>query len=169
MINTDLIALRPQIALDGSKKGFLNVYGKGWPEGVSKENSRDGDWGARKKQLMGDYNFNLCFENTATYNYLTEKIWDSIENYCLLIYYEKNTNAYEIFPENSFIDYSNFNSSQELFDFITNISDEEYINRMTNCIKVYNYISSQGPRLAVAERKKMLDKIIEKVKFIMTN
>ena len=66
----------------------------GWPKGVSKEDSREGDWVERKKQLLDNYHFNLSFENTAAYNYMTEKIWDSIENYCLPIYYGKHTNVY---------------------------------------------------------------------------
>mgnify|MGYP000881273852 CR=1 FL=1 len=167
--NIDLIALRSQIALEGSKDGFIDVFGKGWPDGVSKEDSRDGDWGIRKKHLLADYNFNLCFENTAVYNYMTEKIWDSIENYCLPIYYGKHTNAYELFPENSFIDYSHFKSPIELFSFINNMSVNEYIDRMNKCINVYNSICQQGEKLVIDERKKMLDNIVEKLNFIKKN
>ena len=164
--NIDLIALRSQIALEGSKEGFIDVYGNGWPDGVSKEDSRNGDWGTRKKRLLKNYNFNLCFENTAVYNYMTEKIWDSIENYCLPIYFGKHTNAYELFPENSFIDYSNFNTPTELFNFISTMSVTEYISRLNKCIMVYNSISEQGEKLVINERRKMLDEIIKKVSHI---
>lgn len=95
--NIDLISLRSKIAIEGANRNVLDIYGKGWPNNLSKEDSRDGDWVTRKKILLEPYEFNLCFENTATYNYMTEKIWDSIENYSLPIYYGKNTNAYEIF------------------------------------------------------------------------
>jgi hypothetical protein len=167
--NIDLIGLRSKIALVGNKLEILDVYGKGWPEGVSKEDSRDGDWGGRKKLLLADYNFNLCFENTASYNYMTEKIWDSIENYCLPIYYGKNTNVYEVFPKNSFIDYAEFNSVQALFDFVNAMTNAEFTRRMNSCIKVYNSISSQGLELVKAERKKMLDIIVEKVSLIYSS
>lgn len=167
--NIDLIGLRSKIAIEGSKKNAIDVFGKGWPEGISIEDSRDGNWGETKKKILEPYHFNLCFENTAYYNYMTEKIWDSIENYCLPIYYAKNTNAYEIFPENSFIDYSKFNSPQELFNFVANISDEAFIIRMNKCINVYNSISLQGKSLIESERKKTLDKIIEKVHKICYN
>ncbi len=122
--NIDLISLRTKIALFGNDLGFLDIYGKGWPIGVSKEDSREGDWVNRKKELMSNYNFNLCFENTATFNYTTEKIWDSIENYCLPVYYGKHTNVYELFPENSFVDYSNFKNPEELFKFIYEITNK---------------------------------------------
>lgn len=167
--NIDLIALRSRIAIDGSKQNIMDVYGKGWPDDISKEDSRDGNWGPSKKQALDNYNFNLCFENTASPNYMTEKIWDSIENYCLPIYYGKNTNAYQIFPKDSFIDYSNFNSPQELFDFVLNISNEEFISRMNRCIEVYNSISIQGETLVKSERKKTLDKIVERINEIINN
>lgn len=161
--NIDLIALRSSIALEGSSRGVLDVYGKGWPEGVSKEDSRDGDWVSRKKKLMEKYRFNLCFENTATFNYMTEKIWDSIENYCLPIYYGKHTNVYSLFPQNSFIDYSKFNTPDKLFDFIKKLSNKEYVERMNKCIEVYNSISKKGGAFAFSERKKMLNAIVSKV------
>lgn len=167
--NIDLIALRSRIAIEGSKQNSIDVYGKGWPEGISKEDSRDGNWGPSKKQALGNYNFNLCFENTASPNYMTEKIWDSIENYCLPIYYAKNTNAYLIFPKDSFIDYSDFNKPQELFDFVLNISNEEFIRRMNRCIEVYNSISIQGETLVKSERKKTLDRIVERINEITNN
>jgi hypothetical protein len=165
--NADLIALRSKIALEGNKLGVVDVYGKGWPEGVSKENSREGDWVNRKKQLINNYHFNLCFENTSAFNYMTEKIWDSIENYCLPIYYSKNTNAYSLFPKNSFIDYSEYNSPEELFNFISKMKDDEFVKRMNTCIAVYNEISSKGKDFVQKERQLMLDKIIDKVNYLI--
>lgn len=165
--NIDLIALRSRIALDGNSKAVLDIYGKGWPEGISIENSREGNWGLSKIKVLSQYNFNLCFENTAAYNYMTEKIWDSIQNYCLPIYYGKHTNAYEIFPENSFIDYANFSSSEELFNFISDMSTEEFVIRLNRCIKVYNTINEKGITLVKEERKKILDQIVLKL-FTMT-
>ncbi|MWB94512.1 glycosyl transferase [Flavobacterium sp. GA093] len=161
--NIDLIALRSEIALAGNKAMVMDVYGKGWPKGISKEDSRDGDWVGSKDKILNKYNFNLCFENTASFNYMTEKIWDSIQNYCLPIYYAKNTNAYEIFPEDSFIDYADFNSPNELFDFVNNMKSEEFVIRMNKCIQVYNAISEKGISLVNSEREKTLNKIVLKL------
>ncbi|MGM8362764.1 glycosyltransferase family 10 domain-containing protein [Flavobacterium sp. ARAG 55.4] len=166
--NIDLVALRSRVALYGNSKGVLDIYGKGWPKGISIEDSRDGDWGLSKIRVLSQYNFNLCFENTAAFNYMTEKIWDSIQNYCLPIYYAKNTNAYEVFPENSFIDYSQFSSPEELFNFIDNMSSEEFVIRINKCIRVYNTISKKGIALVKEERKKILDQIVLKL-FLMSN
>lgn len=164
--NIDLIALRSEIALKGSELNALDVFGKGWPGNVSKEDSREGDWVGRKKKLLDNYHFNLCFENTAAFNYMTEKIWDSIENYCLPIYFGAYTNAYTLFPKNSFIDYSMFNSPEELFQFIKKMTDEEFIVRMNKCINVYNEISEKGIDLVRVERKKTLNKIVDKIEYI---
>lgn len=164
--NIDLIGLRSKIAITGAKLGVLDIYGRGWPDNLSKEDSRNGDWVSRKKKLVAPYKFNLCFENTATFNYMTEKIWDSIENYCLPIYYAKNTNSYELFPKNSFIDYSDFNNPLELFRFIEQMTSEEYLDRINKCIDVFNSISVQSESLSLIERKKMLDRIVQKVNYI---
>lgn len=164
--NIDLIALRTKIALEGNEINVIDVYGKGWPKGVSIEDSREGEWENSKGKILEKYNFNLCFENTAAYNYMTEKIWDSIQNYCLPIYYSKNTNAYEIFPKESFIDYADFNSPAELFNFINSMSTEEFIIRLNRCVQVYNTISEKGISLVKSERKKTLDKIVEKIRHI---
>ncbi|WP_452602299.1 glycosyltransferase family 10 domain-containing protein [Pontimicrobium sp. MEBiC06410] len=164
--NIDLIKLRTEIALKGHEIDAMDVYGKGWPEGISKEDSREGNWVERKRQLVDNYHFNLSFENTAAYNYVTEKIWDSIENYCLPIYYGKHTNIYELFPENSFIDYSKFDSPEALFEFISQMTNETFIERMNNCIKVYNAICEKGSAFGVSERQKMLDNIVSRIKKI---
>lgn len=164
--NIDLIALRTKIALEGHKHGVVEIFGRGWPAGISKEDSRSGDWPARKRQIITDYSFNLCFENTVAWNYVTEKIWDSIESYSLPIYYGEGTNIYSVFPKKSFIDYSDFKEPQELFEFIGNLSAHEYADRMNRCIEVYNSISSKGDEYVWLERKKSLDMIIEKCRTI---
>ena len=161
--NLDLIALRTAIALEGNKLGIVDVYGKGWSDEVSKEDSREGDWPARKKELLAPYHFNLCFENTAVPNYMTEKIWGSIQEYCLPIYYGKNTNVYDLFPKDSFLDYAGFSNPIALFDYIEKMDNHEYIARMNKCIKVYNMIYEKGAEFAKAERTAMLDKIVEKL------
>lgn len=162
--NIDLIALRTKIVFEGYSKGLLEIYGKGWPKGMVKENSRDGDWVNSKKIILKDYRFNLCFENTAFYNYMTEKIWDSISNYCLPIYFSKNTNIYKLFPKDSFVDYNQFESIEAMFSFIESMSNDEYIKRINKCIDVYNSISRQNPDYHKNQRKSVLNSIVETLK-----
>ncbi len=166
--NIDLIGLRSKIALEGSKRGILDIYGKGWPENISIEDSRDGNWPGRKEEILREYSFNLCFENTIAYNYVTEKIWDSIGSYCLPIYFGKDTNIYKIFPRNSFIDYSDFKDSTSLFNFIENISDVDFVTRLNKCINVYNSLSKLGKEDEWEIKKKILKNIIDKCNVIMS-
>ena len=47
-----------------------------------------------------------------------------------------------------------------------NISDEEYINRMNNCIDVYNNISKNHDVIYRSERLSVLDAIVKKIDLI---
>ncbi len=167
-LNIDPIALRSSLALEGNKRGVLDIYGKGWPNHLSIEDSRIGNWSGRKGEILENYAFNLCFENTVAPNYVTEKIWDSIGNYCLPIYFGRGTNIYNVFPPNSFIDYSDFDDQASLFDFVENISNTEYISRLNKCIKIYNSIKKKGRKFEWEEKKKSLDKIVDKC-FLIKN
>lgn len=162
----DLIKIRTKIALEGYETGVVDIYGQGWPDGIVIENSRSGNWKHKKNKILRKYNFNLCFENTIAHNYITEKIWDSIDNYCLPIYYGCGNNVYKFFPENSFIDYSKFRNPDDLFNYIKKMSDLEYIDRMNKCILVYNNISAKGEEFVWKQRKFTLDKLIEKIHLI---
>ena len=164
--DVDLIKKRTHIALEGHKQDVMDIYGRGWIAGVSKEDSRSGKWVSRKAEILRNYNFNLCFENTATYYYTTEKIWDSIKHYCLPIYYGKHTGIYELFPEKSFIDYSLFESPKMLFDYIENISIKEYNERLNACINTYNAICKKGEFFLKEQRELMLQAIVNKLKLI---
>ncbi|NJY63608.1 glycosyl transferase [Salinimicrobium sp. CDJ15-81-2] len=137
--DVDLINLRNKIALYGHPNGSIDVYGQGWPEGISRENSRHGNWPETKRNILSHYNFNLAFENTVFPYYVTEKIWDAIENYCLPIYFGgKDSTIYEDFPKESFLDYSLYESPEVLFREIQKMSRKEYIYRLNKCIDTYN-------------------------------
>jgi hypothetical protein len=136
----DLCYLRTQIALEGYKLNKIDIYGKDWPNRISIENSRSKGWKERKKEILQDYYFNLCFENTNIDYYCSEKIWDSIKYGCLPIYYGKNNKIYETFPQNSFLDYCDFKYAKALFKYIENMDEKEFRQRMNFCIQVFNNI-----------------------------
>jgi hypothetical protein len=165
-VDVDLIKKRTAIALYGHEKGQMHVYGKGWPDGFSIEDSREGDWGATKKNILDMYHFNLAFENTVAPKYTTEKIWDSIENYCLPVYFGKGSDIYDIFPENSFLDYSKINSPKQLFEEIQQTSTLTYMERMNKCIGVYNRISVLDASKKNIFRQQSLEFIISRLQQI---
>lgn len=165
--DVDLIKIRTAIGLYGHKMGKMDIFGKGWPAGVSKEDSRDGDWVGRKGNILDGYHFNLAFENTAAPRYTTEKIWDSIAAYCLPVYFGAGTQIYKLFPKDSFIDYSDLSGPEALFELIANMSESEYIERMNACIGVYNKISAGGDTYAKQQRALALDAIADRLHQMM--
>lgn len=166
--NIDLVKMRSDIAIYGFNQNLIDIYGAGWPEGMSIEDSRTRNWVLRKKELLFPYNFNLCFENTVYPKYITEKIWDSIENYCLPIYYGgQKSSIYEVFPKDSFIDYADFKNPIELFEYIRNVDEKEYIRRMNLCLKVYNSFIENSIDYWNKISKQRLDFILKKADLIV--
>ncbi len=139
-VNIDLNALRIEIALTGYYLGKIEIYGKRWEDNISLEDSRYiQHWGQRKFDILKNYHFNLCFENTIAPYYCTEKIWDAIFCGCLPIYYGgKDSTIYEDFPPHSFIDYCEFESPLELLNYIDNMEFKDYQERLNLCIKTFN-------------------------------
>lgn len=167
----DLCYLRTQIALEGYKLNKADIYGKKWPEGVSLEDSRDGDWKPRKLEILRNYHFNLCFENTNIDYYCTEKIWDSIKAGCLPIYYGEGNKIYEDFPRNSFLDYCDFENAEDLFAYVDSMSVREFRDRLNLCIETFNKIYAKRQLRMYYENGRfeagMLLKIVEKIKSIV--
>ena len=168
--NIDLIKKRSDIAHHLLSENMIDIYGQGWPKGISIEDSRFTDRHTRKKDILKNYNFNLCFENTVYPKYITEKIWESIENNCLSIYYGgPKSSIYEIFPRKSFIDYSEIENPEKLLDFIKNMSTEDFINRLNKCINVYNSFTEKPEKFWKETHKKMLDNIVKKCNDILAS
>lgn len=165
----DLCYLRTQVALEGYKLNKTDIYGKGWPKGIALEDSRGEGWLERKSEILKKYHFNLCFENTNTDYYCTEKIWDSIVWGCLPIYYGKNNKIYEDFPKNSFLDYSNFNHPIELFEYIDKMRVKEFVERMNLCIEVVNQTYEKLNLVKSSMDKEVLLRIIQKLEQITSS
>ena len=93
-----------------------------------------------KKEIMKKYKFSICYENAKDIpGYITEKIFDSFFSGCIPIYWGAN-NILDYVPKNCFIDKRDFNSYEELYDFIKNISDKEYIKYLDN---IEDYLNSE--------------------------
>ena len=117
-------------------------------------------WWDRKSEILRDYHFNICLENTAYGYYCTEKIWHAIVSRCLPIYHGKGTRIYETFPRGSFLDCADFADFDQLFDAIRAMSLEEYVERMNLCIQAYNAASAQKRGTLAQSIQEATDKII---------
>jgi hypothetical protein len=134
----DLNRLRCRIALEGHQAGLVDIYGRDWPPGVSREDSRERRWRRRKQEILQPYWFNLAMENTNYDYYCTEKIWDSIEAGCLPIYYGRGNRIYETFPRGSFLDAADFATTADLLAAIQGMTTAEFATRMNLCIDTFN-------------------------------
>lgn len=133
-----LNTLRSRVALEGALFGKVDVYGQGWPmnlalpEEDAKQEGADLFW--LKMRHYEKYKFALCFENTWSPYYVTEKIWQPILAGCLPIYFAGPQHTiYQDFPKNSFIDYFDFEHPAQLFALIENMTQEEFDRRMGLC------------------------------------
>ena len=160
--NLDLSEYRQKIAIEGYKRNIVDICGRWWPNFIktTMEDRMTNDWHKSKMGFLSKYKFNLCMENTKYGYYITEKIWDSITAGCLPIYYGTKE-IYEIFKEKSFVDVSEFQSIQNLLDYIENMSAEEYVQRLNSCIDTYNYAYENID--FKQEEFKAIDKAINKI------
>jgi len=85
-----------------------------------------------KKEVMEKYKFSICYENAKDITgYITEKIFDSFFAGCVPIYWGAN-NILEHVPKNCFIDKRDYSSYEELYHFLKNMSDFEYLQYLNN-------------------------------------
>lgn len=101
----------------------FDFYGTGW------ENKEHPGYKGRiekKSEIYHQYRFALCFENMKNINgYVTEKILDCLVMGIVPIYAgADDIEAYV--PKECFIDYWQFDSLQELADFLQQIEEEDY-------------------------------------------
>lgn len=93
-----------------------------------------------KKETMEKYKFSICYENARDIpGYITEKIFDSFFAGCVPIYWGAN-NILDYVPKECFIDFRDFNNYVELYKFIKNMSDIEYLKYLTN---IEQYLKSE--------------------------
>ncbi len=81
-----------------------------------------------KNEIYKKYKFAICYENTRDIpGYITEKIFDCFFAGCVPVYWGE-PNITNRIPANTFIDRKNFKSYEELYSYLKNISDKEYIS-----------------------------------------
>ncbi|MDD3462292.1 MAG: glycosyltransferase family 10 [Sulfurospirillaceae bacterium] len=85
-----------------------------------------------KKEVLEKYKFAICYENARDIpGYITEKIFDCFFAGCVPIYWGAN-NIKEHIPNKCFVDKRKFKSYEELYDFMHNMNDEQYMKYLDN-------------------------------------
>jgi len=81
-----------------------------------------------KGEVLKNYRFAICYENARDISgYITEKIFDCFFASCVPIYWGADNVTAHIPPE-CFIDRRKFTSYEALYDFISTMSDVDYLN-----------------------------------------
>jgi hypothetical protein len=92
-----------------------------------------------KREVLQKYKFAICYENARDIpGYITEKIFDCFFAGCVPIYWGA-PNVPEHIPADTFIDRRNFKSYDELYSYLKDMSDKEYMEYL-DAIK--NFIKS---------------------------
>lgn len=81
----------------------------------------------QKKDVLRRTRFAICYENVRDLpGYITEKIFDCFFSGCVPVYWGANNIADHI-PDNCFIDRRNFRDTEDIYKFLKEIREEEFI------------------------------------------
>jgi alpha(1,3/1,4) fucosyltransferase len=111
-----------------------------------------------KIETHRDYNFSICFENSSGIDgYITEKIFDVLQSGSIPIYLGA-PNISNYIPKNCFIDYRNFDSIGELYDYLINLNEVEIRLFRENIKKLF-----KGDQLNIFRTKTFAQTIINNI------
>lgn len=110
-----------------------------------------------KYETLKKYQFAICYENALDFpGYITEKIFDCFFAGCIPIYWGA-PNIDKYIPSSTFIDKRNFETYQDLYDYISNMPTEEYhlylrsIKEFVNSQKIYPFSSECFAEIIINE------------------
>ena len=79
----------------------------------------------RKREVMSDFKFAICFENCAFPGYVTEKVFDCFLAGCIPVYFGA-PDITDFIPKESFIDFREFGNYVELERFLRDMSELDF-------------------------------------------
>jgi hypothetical protein len=92
----------------------------------------------QKVQQISNYRFYLCYENVKDLDgYVTEKIFECFYARCIPIYWGAG-NIAELVPANCFVDARQFGSVKKMYEFMKNMTHEEYKGYIRNIEQFLN-------------------------------
>lgn len=93
-----------------------------------------------KKTVIERTKFSFAIENSNAYdNYVTEKIFDVFRYGSVPIYW--GPDKLTLIPKNTYINFNDFSSLEELYDFCINLDDYSYNNYLIN---IRNFLSKDA-------------------------
>jgi len=117
----------------------FDLYGYGWETAGFKNyrgtiglGSSIDAWRGTKHECMRNYKFYFAYENMQHIDgYVTEKIFDSFKAGCVPVYWGAQ-NITDYVPKSCFIDRRDFANDEELYQFLKNMTEEEYGQYLNN-------------------------------------
>ncbi len=110
-----------------------------------------------KKEVYKKYKFAICYENARNIpGYITEKIFDCFFAGCVPIYWGA-PNITDHIPTDTFIDKRNFSTYEELYSYLKNMSNREYmgyldaIKDLIKSNKIYPFSAEHFAEILVNE------------------
>jgi alpha(1,3/1,4) fucosyltransferase len=116
---------------------LVDLYGRGWDQWWSHRSMWPPYWFNYKKlmsiyrgpcdskyEVLGQYNFSLCFENMTMTGYVTEKIFDCLYAGCIPLYLGAK-NIEDLIPPATYIDCRQFSSWTEMGEYVLAMSADE--------------------------------------------
>lgn len=99
--------------------------------------------GIDKIQTLNQYRFGICFENShTTRGYITEKIFNYFAAGTIPVYWGPE-NILDYIPKDCFIDYRNFSSNEEMYQFIKNMNEWTYYGYIERIAVFLNSLDAQ--------------------------
>ena len=139
----ELYSLRQKVNgyFDAHPECDFTFYGYGWDQSTHRA------YGGPVEDKIGvlqKFRFSICFENTKDASgYVTEKILDCFGAGCVPVYYgAKDISSY--IPEGCYIRWERFGSIEPLYDYLKNMSEEEFLGYQGNIRK---FLASKEAKL----------------------
>ncbi|MEG0825998.1 MAG: glycosyltransferase family 10 [Bacilli bacterium] len=115
----------------------------------------------KKIEILSEYKFIISYDSFVNQNgYISEKIFDAFQAKTVPVYWGAN-NVEQYIPKQCFIDKRDFKSYDELYDYLRNISEKDYlsyikaIEKFLESKKFKDYFSSE------ASAKKIKDAVLD--------
>jgi hypothetical protein len=95
----------------------------------------------QKKAILNNYKFSISLENSiGPTGYISEKIWDSFAAGTIPVYLGA-PNVLDYIPANCFIDLRNFNGYEELYTYMSFMTEDVYNSYLEN---IYSFLNEQS-------------------------
>ncbi|BBB25219.1 conserved hypothetical protein [Amphritea japonica ATCC BAA-1530] len=113
-----------------------------------------------KKITLSGYKFAICYENAQMIpGYITEKIFDCFFAGCVPVYWGA-PNVTDHIPEGCFIDRRKFNSHEELYLYLTEMTEDQYLDIQKN-IECYIFSEKADPYRAEVFSNTLIGHILD--------